>query len=97
MNQRLILRKLKAHKTDLQQFGVKEIGLFGSFIKGKSTSKSDIDILVDFYARSENFDNLMDLSHFIENLFKKNKVDIVTKNGLSPHISTVILKEVVYV
>jgi uncharacterized protein len=34
---------------------------------------------------------------FIEKLFHDKKVDIVTKNGLSPYIGPKILNEVLYV
>ena len=57
---------------------------------------SDIDILVDFAPGTESFDNYMAVYDIIENLFKNEKVEIVTKNGLSPYIGTKILSEVVY-
>lgn len=31
-----------------QEFGVRKIGLFGSFAKGLSTDQSDIDLIIEF-------------------------------------------------
>ena len=45
----------------------------------------------------ENFDNYMAVCDLFEQLFKNEKVDIVTRNGLSPYIGPKILNEVVYV
>jgi len=53
--------------------------------------------LIDFEADKENFDNYMALCEKIKNLFKNEKVEIMTKNGLSPYIGPIILNEVVYV
>ena len=43
-----IVKKLEEYKPQLQQYGVKKIGLFGSYAKRKDHKKSDIDILVTF-------------------------------------------------
>jgi len=45
----------------------------------------------------ENFDNYMAVYDLIESLFQNEKVEIVTKNGLSPYIGSKILNEVMYV
>jgi len=39
----------------------------------------------------------MSVCDYLEQLFKNEKIEIVTKNGLSPYIGPHILKEVVYV
>lgn len=37
------------HKEDLKRnFKVKEIGIFGSFVRGEQKRGSDVDILVEF-------------------------------------------------
>ena len=42
-------RILRDHKQKLENdYGVKEIGIFGSYIKNMETKASDIDILIDF-------------------------------------------------
>ena len=42
------IRRLKSARMHLISLGVVSIGLFGSFVRGKQTPASDIDILVDF-------------------------------------------------
>jgi hypothetical protein len=53
--------------------------------------------LIDFDPEKENFDNYMALCDYLDSLFQNEKLEIVTKNGLSPHIGPAILKEVQYV
>ncbi len=53
-----ILNTLEQHKDMLRKFGLKRIGLFGSYLKGKNKSRSDIDFIVVFDKVS--FDNYMD-------------------------------------
>ena len=95
-NSDYILSIIKTHKGELQIFGVKDIGLFGSYARGEQNVNSDIDILVDFFEDKENFDNFMGLYDFLEKLFQNEKIEVVTKNGLSPYIGPRILQEVIY-
>ena len=92
-----ILSTIKAHKNEIKFFGVQNVGLFGSYVRNEQTEKSDIDLLIDFAPEYENFDNFMAICDYFEKLFKNQKVEIVTKNGLSPYIGPAILKEVLYV
>ena len=92
-----IIAALKSHKPEFSKFGVQTIGLFGSYVRNEQTDKSDIDLLIDFEPEKENFDNYMAVYDIFENLFKNEKIEVVTKNGLSPYIGPKILKDVVYV
>lgn len=92
-----ILKQLGDHKLELSKFGVSSLGLFGSYIRNEETADSDIDLLIDFEPDLENFDNYMAVYDVLEELFKNEKVEIVTKNGLSKYIGTKILNEVEYV
>lgn len=92
-----ILIKLKSHKQEFLKFGVQNIGLFGSYSREKQSDRSDIDLLIDFEPGKENFDNLMAAYDMLESIFKNEKIEVVTKNGLSPYISPKILSEVLYV
>jgi predicted nucleotidyltransferase len=97
LTKRNIIQSLQANRSLMSTLGVKDLGLFGSYARGEETEVSDIDILVDFYPEKENFDNLMALYDLLERLFKNQKIEVVTKNGLSPYIGPQILKEVQYV
>jgi predicted nucleotidyltransferase len=92
-----IIDSIKTYKPQLKKFGIRYIGLFGSYLRNEQSEKSDIDILIDFEPDKENFDNYMAVYDIIEKLFKNEKIEIVTKNGLSPYIGPKILKEVMYV
>ncbi|RYE24013.1 MAG: DNA polymerase subunit beta [Sphingobacteriaceae bacterium] len=92
-----ILIKLKFHKQEFSKFGVQNIGLFGSYSREEQSDRSDIDFLIDFEPGKENFDNLMAAYDMLEYIFQNEKIEVVTKNGLSPHIGPKILSEVLYV
>lgn len=48
LNKTIIYEDLQKNKAILEQYGVKQIGLFGSFVRDEGTDESDIDFLVDF-------------------------------------------------
>jgi predicted nucleotidyltransferase len=93
------LRDIKAvlakHKPEIQKkFKVKEIGVFGSYIRGKQKHKSDVDVLVEFSEPVGLFE-FMDLEEYLQSLLAV-RVDLVSKKALKPAIGERILKEVVY-
>ena len=85
------------HKNQdtIEKYGVKRIGLFGSFLKNKQKSDSDIDILVEFRKGKKTFDNYMDLKFFLEDLFHRD-VDLVVKEALKVKLKSKILRTVKY-
>jgi len=96
-NKEYILSKIRSKRLELSRIGIREVGLFGSYVRNEQTEKSDIDILIDFEPDKETFDNYMAVYELLERLFKDTKVEIVTRNGLSQYIGPKILKEVQYV
>jgi predicted nucleotidyltransferase len=76
-------------------YGVKSLGIFGSFVRGEVTDSSDLDILVEFEGLPT-FRNYMDLRFFLEDLFNR-KVDLVVQEDIKAQIRESILREVVYV
>jgi predicted nucleotidyltransferase len=95
-NKEYILSKMRRQKKKLQNLGIVRIGLFGSYVREEQSENSDIDILIEFEPEKENFDNYMSAYDMLENMFGSMKVEIVTRNGLSPYIGPQILKEVIY-
>ncbi|HDP25252.1 MAG TPA: nucleotidyltransferase [Deltaproteobacteria bacterium] len=91
-----IITRILGEKEQLVRFGVVSIGLFGSFVRGDQNSSSDVDILLEFTPDKHTFDNFMEVSFLLEDLLGR-KVEIVTRESLSPHIGPLILKEVVHV
>lgn len=96
-NKEYILSTLKSKRADFSAIGIREVGLFGSYARNEQTEQSDIDILIDFDPEKETFDNYMAVYELLEKLFKNIRVEVVTKNGLSPYIGPKILNEVQYV
>ena len=90
-----ILKTLADHHRQLSEFGVKQIGLFGSYVRNEATRNSDIDLLVDIHKDRKTFKNFMSLNYFLEELLH-NKVELVTLQSLSPYIGPHILKTVEY-
>ena len=78
-----------------KRYGVKRIGVFGSFAKSEQKETSDIDVLVEFEKRAKTFDNYMNLKFFLEELLGR-KVDLVIIDALKPDIKDRVLKEVKY-
>ncbi len=81
-----ILEMIRKEKDKLKEKGVKKIGLFGSFAKGKQHKKSDIDLLITF--DKIDFDNYMNLMFFLEKVLKR-KVDLVMEKNLVPELNYV--------
>lgn len=96
MSKDSVLKVLENNKLKMNQFGVKRIGIFGSYARGEQTDNSDIDLLVEFEQGKKSYRNLLKLYEFAEGLFKK-KIDVVTVESLSKHIGPYIKKEVIYV
>ena len=87
---------LLSHRKEIEKFGVKRIGIFGSFIKGRQNKKSDVDLLVEFIRGKKNFKNFIYLAFFLEDLLHR-KVELVTPESLSPYLKPNIFKEIEYV
>jgi uncharacterized protein len=86
---------LAENQAQIKALGVKRLGLFGSFLGGKQTVESDIDFLVEFESTRKTFDNFIQLTFLLEDLFQR-RVELVTTDALSPYIGPYILKEVEY-
>jgi len=87
---------LKKNENEIRKrFGVRKIGIFGSFARGEEREGSDIDILVEFQDNYETFDNFMDLKFLLRDLFER-KIDLVTIDALRPQLKDNILQEVIY-
>jgi len=92
-----IKQKLVELKPFLQQkYKVKEIGIFGSYVKGKEKKTSDIDILVEFEEEAEiGLIEFVHLENYLTDLLGI-KVDLVLKRALKPNIGSKIMQEVIY-
>ena len=93
MNSEEILKKLKNNREVIRGFGVRRLGLFGSYARGEQSEASDLDFLVEF--DDATLQNYLDLKDFLEQLFGC-KVDLVFSDTLKPRLRPIIFSEVVY-
>lgn len=91
---REIKKILKKHKSELKKkYRIKKISIFGSYVRDQQRDTSDVDIIVEF-------EEIPDLLEFVrlEEYLKKIlgiKVDLVTKESISPYIKKYIEGEVI--
>ena len=76
-----------------EEFQVKNVGVFGSYVRGEARPRSDLDLLVEF-------DRAPTLFQFVRlerqfSVLLGVKVDLVMKSALKPEIGKRILREVV--
>ena len=85
------------HKEELRQkYKVKEIGIFGSYVRGEQKAMSDVDILVEFEDRAKiGLLKFINIENYLSEILGV-KVDLVMKNALKPNIKKYILEEVIY-
>jgi predicted nucleotidyltransferase len=91
-----ISETLKDNKVFLREnYRVKNIGIFGSYLRGEDNKGSDLDILVDFEAPVTLIE-FISLENYLSDLLGVS-VDLVMKSALRPRIGENILREVVFV
>jgi uncharacterized protein len=80
-----VIELLRAEKDFLRSLNIKSIYLFGSYARNEQTSKSDIDLIVEF-------DVVPSLFEFVRVQRKLSdllgiKVDLVMKDSLKPRVA----------
>jgi len=96
MNRKEIVEQLEALKPELaRRYKVRELGLFGSWVRGAQNAKSDIDVLVEFDKGADLFD-LIGLGLHLEDIFQC-PVDVVPRTSLRQEIRSDVLEQVVRV
>ena len=91
-----LLSKLKALKPSIiAQYRVREIHLFGSFVRGEQKVNSDIDLLVEFTQDADLFD-LIGVSLFLEEELQR-KVDVVPQHALRKELHESVFQEAIMV
>ena len=91
-----IMEKIKEDMPYLRErYKVKNVGVFGSYIRGDNNKESDVDILVEFHEPPTLLEFLA-LERYLGELIGM-KVDLVMRTALKPGIRERILQEVVYV
>ena len=91
-----IKEMIQNNKQQLKdEYGVTIVGIFGSYVRGEQTEKSDVDMLVEL-EKPIGLIRFIQLERHISELLGI-KVDLATKMALKPYIGRRILSEVRYV
>lgn len=89
-----IKKILSAHKRELEEkYKIKEIKVFGSYVRKEQKKRSDVDILVDFYELPDLF-KFIEIEEYLENILGI-KVDLVRKPVLRAELRDKILSEAI--
>ena len=93
-----IIKEKLLEKTDQirKEFYVRQLGIFGSYVREEQTEDSDIDILVDFEKGHKDFFNYMKRKIYLESVLGR-EVDLVMKDAVKPRLKEIISREVSYV
>jgi predicted nucleotidyltransferase len=75
----------------MRRYDVIRASLFGSYVRGEQTTKSDIDFLVEFKGRKSLLD-LVNLEMELKDLLHK-KVDVLTYRSINPLLRDRIMSE----
>lgn len=78
-----------------EKYKVKELGIFGSYVRGEQNDVSDVDILIDF-EQTPSLLKFIELENYLSDTIGV-KVDLVMKRVLKSRIGKNILAEVIYV
>jgi hypothetical protein len=92
----ILLLLTKKKQSLASAYGLREIGLFGSYADGNASPESDIDLLVDIDSGHKSLFSFIRLKHDLEELLGR-KVDLVMKGALKPRLRERILSQVRYV
>ena len=88
-----LLARLRANAERIRACGVKRLDLFGSFVRGEAGPESDVDFVVEFRPGEKTYDHLLDLGDLLEEILQR-RVELLTRESLSPYIGPRILAEV---
>ena len=89
-----LIIKLRENKPVLEEkYGVKNLEVFGSYIRGEQKQSSDLDVLVEFSKTIDLFKYIELEDYLSEKLGVK--VDLVMKDALKPRIKDRILNEAI--
>jgi hypothetical protein len=86
---------LQAQKPYLyEKYGVTEVGIFGSYVRGEQRPDSDVDILISLTDPPQiSLLGLVGLQHYLSDLLGI-EVDVAIKKNLKKRIGRRILQEV---
>ena len=92
--QSVLLELSKVKKDIAHIYGIKKLGLFGSYSKNTQNIDSDIDLIVEL--EKKDFFIKEDVREYLEKVFGKS-IDLGTLNSLRGFYKAKIEKDIIYV
>jgi len=88
-----VIRRLRTHRAELEQLGVRSLAVFGSVAREEAGEGSDVDLLVEF-SRPIGFFGFFDVKDRLEQILET-RVDLVTRDAVKPALRERILREAI--
>lgn len=82
MDKTAIIRRLKAHRAELEADGIKSLALFGSVARGEADANSDVDIAITLARRGVGLFKLAAMAGRLEDILET-EVDLVTEGAIT--------------
>ena len=97
LNRNEIIRRLTSEFPFINKnFGIKKIGLFGSYARDEGMPDSDIDLIVTFEDGKEKFRIFFAGIYYLEQIFGR-KVEMISEHALDTRIKPYIEREVIWI
>jgi predicted nucleotidyltransferase len=90
-----VIALIRAHREEIDAFGVRSLALFGSVARDEAGPESDIDVLVEF-DEPPRFGTYMGLKLLLEDLLGR-RVDLADRSALRPRWKPYIEQDAVLV
>lgn len=91
-----IKKIINEHRLILEErFKVKNIGIFGSYVRGEQKEKSDVDIIVEF-KEPVSILHIVSLENYLSDILGI-KADVIPKRNIRKELENNILKETIFV
>ena len=95
MDRASVIEKLREHERELRDAGIVRMSLFGSVARGDATSRSDIDLMVDFDdAKRVSLIRVIGIKHRLEDILGA-EVDLAQTKMLKAGVRESALREAV--
>ena len=79
----------------LKKHGTKKISIFGSFVRGKATDKSDLDVIVEFN-EVKGLIAFVEIQNELSDALNM-RIGLLTESSISPYLIDKIKKEAVVI
>ena len=79
-----------------ERFGVTRMGIFGSFVQGRQSGESDVDLVVEFEKSKKNIHSFLKLKRLLEKELSRT-VDLGFEHSLKPIVRKNIKEKIIYV